>query len=61
MLNVAERGENISGDPAQYIIQVGAAPPLVPLVRVELHSLGLGVSVSPLVPLVNVELHLLGS
>ena len=31
--------------------------PLVPLVRVELHSLGLGVSVSPLVALVIVELH----
>ena len=30
---------------------------LVPLVKVELHSLGLGVSVSPLVALVSVELH----
>ena len=31
-----------------------AGPPLVPLIRVELHSLGLGVSVSPLVALVSV-------
>ena len=36
-------------------------PPLVPLVRIELHSLGLGVSVFPLVPLVAVELHLLAT
>ena len=28
-------------------------PPLVPLVRVEFHSLGLGVSVSPLVTLIS--------
>ena len=35
-------------------------PPLVPLVRVELHSLRLGVSVSSLVALVSVELHSLG-
>ena len=38
----------------------GNTVPLVPLVRVELHSLGLGVSVSPLVALVSVELHSLG-
>ena len=31
------------------------APPLVPLVRVESHSLGLGVSISPLVELVRVR------
>ena len=31
--------------------------PLVPLVWVELHSLGLGISVSPLVALVSIELH----
>ena len=34
--------------------------PLVPLVMVELHSLGLGASVSSLVALVSVKLHLLG-
>ena len=34
--------------------------PLVSLVSVELHSLGLGVSVSPLLALVSVELHSLG-
>ena len=36
---------------------MGAVPPLVTLVRVELHSLRLGVSVSPLIALVSVELH----
>ena len=30
---------------------------LVPFVRVELHSLGLGVSVSQLVALISIELH----
>ena len=34
--------------------------PLVTLVGVEWHSLGLGVSVSPLVSPVSVELHSLG-
>ena len=38
-----------------YNIGVEKTP--VTLVRVELHSLGLGVSVSPLVALVSVELH----
>ena len=43
------------------MIKVGAAPLLVPrLIRVELHSLGSGVSVSSLVALVSVELHSLG-
>ena len=43
-----------------YMVYVGAVPPLVPLVRAELHSLRLEVSVSPLVPFISVELHLLG-
>ena len=42
------------------MVKVGAASPLAPLVRVELHSVGLGVRAFSLVPLVSVELHLLG-
>ena len=38
----------------------GVTPPIVPLVRVELHSLGLRVSLSSLVALIGVELHSLG-
>ena len=37
-------------------IRVGVTTP-VTLERVELHSLGLGVSISPLVALVSIELH----
>ena len=36
---------------------IGVGEPPVTLVRVELHSLGLGVIVSPLIALVSVELH----
>ena len=39
---------------------MGAGAPLIPLVKVELHSLGFGVNAFSLVPLVSVELHLLG-
>ena len=39
---------------------MGLRPHLVPLVSVELHSLGLEVSVSPLVSLLSAELHSLG-
>ena len=40
-----------------YIDIRGGVYPLIVLVSIEWHSLGLGVSVSPLVALVSVELH----
>ena len=51
-------GKNVSGNPTHQhrYITVGEKP-LFPLVKVELHSLGLGVSFSSPVALVSVELH----
>ena len=54
----------VTGDPLSQIgdllsqvnVEVGVNI-LVSLVRVEFHSLGLGVSISPFVALVSVELH----
>ena len=43
-----------------FYIQGKMKTPPVTLIRIELHSLGLGVSISPLVALVNVEWHSLG-
>ena len=58
LISAAARGKNVSGDPAhqhQYIT-VGVNTPSSTY-RVELHSLGLGVSFSSPVVLVSVELH----
>ena len=41
---------------SKHYTVTGVKTPVTP-VRVELHSLGLGVSVSPLIALVSVELH----
>ena len=43
-----------------FYIQRKMKNPPVTLIRIELHSLGLGVSISPLVALVSVEWHSLG-
>ena len=43
-----------------FYIQGKMKNPQVTLIRIELHSLGLGVSISPLAALISVEWHSLG-
>ena len=46
--------------PDEFLYTGEEENPPVTLIRIELHSLGLGVSISPLVALISIEWHSLG-